>query len=420
MELSAKKSCVWGTLPELRAELGRLQIQGATIPAVTECRYLGAFLGFDRGRHKSRLSQHMQACQRICSRIQMTKLPMQLREILVSCLVTPRALYACCASESSKRMQRTLRATIARTIWGQANTWRASEILFTMLSRGHLVDPPQVEAFQCLTTLKRVLGNMPHLIPTYQRVFALRQTAQDEGRRQAANGPVAVLRRACSTANISVDADNPLVLWMLKEGDRYEVQSVDLLNVEKQKFAHQVRTSMRMEQWDELRYRRPRFSGGEDCGFDAALTTHLYRSNKLTGLDKYRLRCILSGAVPTQERLAKKFPNSESAICKCCALNAVETTEHLFLECPAHEQARTADLVPEYFQNLPSCSKLHGILPANFPVHPDYGTGRDGQLDMVYRIQYTLISVLASRESIVQPNYLPRWRLWNTKRRRAA
>ena len=340
----------------------------------------------------------------------MTKLPMQLREVLVACLVTPRALYACCASEGSKKMQRSLRATIARTIWGQANSWRANEILFTLLARGHLVDPPQIEAFQCLTTLKRVLGNMPSLIPTYRRVFNMRQTAQDEGRRLAANGPVAVLRRACSTANISIDVENPLMLHMLKEGDRLETQEVSLLESEKQKFAHQVRTSMRMEQWDELRYRRPKFSGAEESGYDASLTTHLYRSNKLRGIDKYRLRCILSGAVPTQERLSNKFPNSESPVCKCCNLNVVETTEHLFLECPAHDRARRADLAPECFQGLPPCTKLHGIFPANWPVHEDFGTGKDAQLDMAYRLQYTLMSVVESRESIVSPNYMPRWR----------
>ena len=214
--------------------------------------------------------------------------------------------------------------------------------------------------------------------------------------------------------------ENPLELYMLEEGDRTKTQTVSLINSDKEKFAHQLRTSMRMEQWDELRYRRPRFLGAEECGYDAPLTTHLYRSNKLRGIDKYRLRCILAGAVPTQERLAKKFPNSESPTCRCCNQGAIETLEHLFLTCPAHEQARRADLSPEYFQGLPNCAKLHGIFPANWPVHPDFGSGRDAQLDMAYRLQYTLISILESRENVVPPNYLPRWRLSNTKRRRTA
>ena len=417
MLLSPKKSCIWATLPHLREELWRLQIAGQCIPAVADCRYLGAFLGFDLAKHKSRLSHHLEACKRICSRIQMTKLPMQLRELLVASLATPRALHACCASAGSCKAQRSLRAAIARTIWGQANTWRANEILFTMLSRGHLVDPPQIEAFQCMTTLKRVLTNMPDLVPVYQRVFNMRQAAQDEGRRQSANGPIAVLRRACSTANVSVDVDNPLQLWMLKEGDRLEVQAVSLLESDKQKFAHQVRTSLRMEQWDELRYRGPRFLGGEETGFDANLSTHLYRSNKLRGLDKYRLRCIMSGAVATQERLAKKWPNSETPWCKCCDGRTVETVEHLFLECPAHHRARTADLLPQYFQALPPCAKLHGILPANWPIPHDMGTGRDAQLDLAYRLQYTLIGILESRESIAPSNYIPRWQAQRSHKR---
>ena len=155
---------------------------------------------------------------------------------------------------------------------------------------------------------------------------------------------------------------------------------VNLLDIDKHKFAHKVRTSIRGELWDELRYRRPRFNGAEVVGFDKDLSTHLYRSGKLRGIDKYRLRCILSGAVSTQRRLADKFPGAESPICRCCNLGVEETTEHLFLHCPAHSAPRSADLREEYFQNLPPCAKLQGILPLNWPVPPDLGEGRDSQL----------------------------------------
>ena len=188
-----------------------------------------------------------------------------------------------------------------------------------------------------------------------------------------------------------------------------EVASLKLLEIEKDKFAHIIRTSLRQEQWDNLRYRRPQFLGAELFGIDRDLTMHLYRSNKLTGLDRYRLRCILAGAVATQARLARNHKDAESPICPCCQLGVVETLEHLLLQCPAHSRERERDLRPEYFQALPPCTKLHGIIPLKMQFPDDVGEDRDSRVDLAYRIQYTLLGILQSREKYKPTSMAPRW-----------
>ena len=136
MQICPKKSCCWATTLAFRAQLHELKVGGASLPAVSEARYLGAFLSFDGRRHKTRVEHHIEAASRVCQRISMTRLPLEVRAILASALVIPRALYACCATASPKRTMQKLRAAVGKAVWGQANRWRANEVLFTLICKG--------------------------------------------------------------------------------------------------------------------------------------------------------------------------------------------------------------------------------------------------------------------------------------------
>ena len=57
-----------------------------------------------------------------------------------------------------------------------------------------------------------------------------------------------------------------------------------------------------MEQWSEVAYRREDFRGAES-GVNRKATLELHRV--LSGLDRYRLRTILCGALNTKSRLVR-------------------------------------------------------------------------------------------------------------------
>ena len=59
MQISPGKSLVWATCQNLRVELSNIELQGERIPLVHEARYLGAFLGFDKRRHRTRVARHL-------------------------------------------------------------------------------------------------------------------------------------------------------------------------------------------------------------------------------------------------------------------------------------------------------------------------------------------------------------------------
>ena len=196
-------------------------------------------------------------------------------------------------------------------------------------------------------------------------------------------------------------------LWHLEEKDVGETALLSLLENDRSKFLHIVRSSLRQEQWSEVAYRRPEFYEVRN-GIDRAATVSLY--SKLNGLDRYRLRCIHTGAVQTNSRLARNRKSNIDPTCQCCG-RAPETVKHLFAECPAHAVAREENLKKEYFEALPDCTKLAGIIPQTLAQPEDVSKGAAGRRELAAELQYTLLSILQSRNRILgdQVQVQPRW-----------
>ena len=136
------------------------------------------------------------------------------------------------------------------------------------------------------------------------------------------------------------------------------------------------------------------------------MSGHLFHSDKLSGLSKYSLRVILTGAVATMSRIAREDRDS-SPSCPCCGMEE-ETTEHLFLRCAAHKVQRTSLLTEEFFQALPSCCNLHGLLPLGMDLHSDFDQNREGLKDFAYQLQHTLLAILEHRQKLVPMRMAPR------------
>ena len=137
MQISAGKSSVWGTLPELRAQLQEARVGGVQVPTRSQDRVLGAQLSFDKRRAKSRIFIQLGSCLRMCERIQGLPLSMERRAHLVGTFVIPKALYAVATCKPPKKALSRLSAACNRAIWGQANRHRCREILHTCIVPGH-------------------------------------------------------------------------------------------------------------------------------------------------------------------------------------------------------------------------------------------------------------------------------------------
>ena len=151
------------------------------------------------------------------------------------------------------------------------------------------------------------------------------------------------------------------------------------------KFAHVVRTSLRCEQWATLSHRLDSFSGML-YGVDRAATMALHKM--LGGLERYRLRCVLTGALQTSYMRHLKNPEVDPT-CRCCG-QALETLAHLFDECETLSHIRYREIWPSTWVEFPDCMRLHGIVPAKF------GTASE-RLTFGCAVQHTLLDMWEHR-----------------------
>ena len=354
MRVSAGKSNVWATSADFRAALQGASLSGERLKQVEQDRLLGAHLAFSRRAAPTTLTKRLPECVAICERIEAALLPLEARACLVASAVVSKSTYAAGACTPHKKKLRTLRASCCRAVWGQANRWRAPEIVFTTMTKGHIVDPQQAYAYSSLQTARRVLRRHPECWETFCNVLSMRQ----EGDKRA-QGPVKSVMHAVRVCGgrflnpgllqLPVPAAEPPELWLTeRNGGR---------------FSHHLREALRLEQWRRLARRRSGFEGIQD-GIDRAASQGL--KGRLRGLEGYRLRCLQAGAIPTLQRL-HQMKACDSNLCPHCG--ELETTEHILRVCSAYDEERFREVSPELWAALPDALALRGICPLGFAPH---------------------------------------------------
>ena len=100
-----------------------------------------------------------------------------------------------------------------------------------------------------------------------------------------------------------------------------------------------------------------------------------------------------------------------SSTCQCCAAGPLESTEHVFCECPGHTAERCNDITDEEWQSLPNCLKLQGIMPRSNELLPQRWQTDQGRIDLAVIVQHNLLDMWANRcrhtPNAIQPQ--PRW-----------
>ena len=131
----------------------------------------------------------------------------------------------------------------------------------------------------------------------------------------------------------------------------------------------------------------------------------------LGGLPKYRLRCILSGALATRSRLHR---NDREVLptCQLCGGTEEETTVHLFDSCPALEDPRRVEMSRELWEELPPRVRLHGLAPNDLQLPDSFDAGQMGRKQLACMVQHNLLDMWETRcrldpEGVRLP--VPRW-----------
>ena len=180
---------------------------------------------------------------------------------------------------------------------------------------------------------------------------------------------------------------------------------IQWLDCAKGLFAHVVRESARIEQWSVLAYRRSDFMGAHR-NVDRPATLGFYR--QLSGLNKFKMRTILCGAVNTNVRKRRLDPE-QNPYCQCGRL---ETHHHIFLECPLYENERNNEIGPEEWRQLPNCLALQGVMPRRDDLLPEEYRGEMGRKVLAAIVQQNLLDIWDKRNHVMgatapQPRWLP-------------
>ena len=403
MSVKASKSAAWATTATLRKDISNLTIHGEALPVSGEERRLGAQLSYSRKRSKAVLSRKLGECERICLRVGGLLAPFGLRAALVGALVMTKATYSCAASPPSKRDSQRLRVACSRAIWGQANRWRSNHVLHSLLTAGHKTDPQQACAYNTLVTIRRILRRRPECSLQLQRIMQMRRE------QNASNlpGPGLALHHALRRMGATMEwlHYGPALQFSSPQVARDMNNEINLLTDCKGLLLHTLRDALRSQQWSALHRAREGYDGVQH-GVLRKPTMAL--ECRLSGLAKYRWRCVMAGAVPTGNRLFR-MGWAESAECQLCGTGAKETWRHLVDDCPAVDGVRYRELRPVAWHTLPDCLRLRGIVPESLLPAPDWAN-QGWQEEVAAIVQYTLLGLMEAREAAM-PHLAPqpRW-----------
>ena len=349
-------------------------------------------------------------CSEILTRIEGLHLHLEARSHLVSAMVLPKALYAASVSPPARKEMAQLRAKCTRAVWGQANRWRAAEAVFNLFTKAHVVDPVQKFSHDALVSMRRVLRRRPALIADFERILEFRL----ENPGDSTPDPVAALIQACFHANVEIEPGGKM--YYLHEDNHLLLMETSWLapDNDAQFFLHTIRESLRMEQWSRLGERRTTFVGAEG-GVDRKATLELHK--QLSGLERYKLRTILAGAIRTRSRIARFDELEGGPQCQCCLHQVPETPAHVFDNCPAHIRFRQMEITLEEWQSLPPCLRLQGVMPKSKDALPPRFRSQDGQVELACTVQHNLMDMWQNRCQLCQVEEpRPRW-VRNQRRR---
>ena len=266
------------------------------------------------------------------SRIRSANLPFWARSLVIAGAVVNKISYGSEIGQLDDTQERNLKNAVTGAVWGSPSTKRTLGVLYTVITKGHILDISQSVLTSRWVKICRTLRNNPALGDLLHRNFSLRKN-----HRIQKTGPGEALSQSARRLQLSYETGTSICC----EGTVH-----DLLSCKKSKLGHDIRNLGRMMVWKQVRTdarRVKRALGdplphlhdlGEQNGVHREDTMKLY-SNSNDSTFKGVLRTILCNGVWTASARAKLPKNDGmSPPCQYCNTGQVETLRHIWWSCP--------------------------------------------------------------------------------------
>ena len=321
-EVNASKTKGFG----LKSE-PHLAFRGAPLINTSAVKILGMTWKFTDGHMELRMEDRkVQSLCELAHRIRCSGLTFELRKLLLGSLVMSKFNYAIELIDITAEQERRMRTAIGYAVWKKTDKSRNPGLLFTLVCKGHVIDPGQAPHVRRLNTFHRLLKIDPTLGDTIGELW--NQKAPQ--RRLRRGGFVENLLYTTKRLGIHVDPEERVMT--------IGTTQLNWFTTSKREWSHDARDAARRAVWRQVDKERRR----DDIGLGISNgilrdKTMLYYSNcgyRIQGI----LRKILLGAVWTRSRLAKLRDPPCTENCPCGAPK--ETLEHLWWYCPRWNDCR--------------------------------------------------------------------------------
>lgn len=354
-----------------------VHFNGVPLPKSNAVKILGIKLYFgDGGVSFHYVDKDFDFIDPALARIRASGLLFWARSLVIGGSVLSRILYGSEIRQMSDVEERTIKNATTAAVWGSSSTKRTPGILFTLLTKGHVLDITQASLTSRWLKIVRAVRNDPSLGDLiFRNVNLVRR------KKLKKSGPGEALYQAERRLNIIYETSTSI---------RCDNTVFDLLTCDLGKFAHTLRNLARRMVWrqtrsDAIRVKRevgaplPHLHDvGKEHGVDRDGTMKLYNmihDNPTKGI----LRTIICNGVWTNSARAR-LPRNEglSPLCPYCTLGKTESLIHIWWECQAWQSIRR-DIFP-YMDNpyvdlnmseSPMCTQTCGIRNERSHVTPD-------------------------------------------------
>ena len=285
------------------------------------------------------------------------------------------------------------RATVA-ALW--KTSWcRCAATTLTIVLPGHLICTRQASVYNAFCIARKILNNNQIAKDAFETLWYL---YQDENVSDKHGGPFSILQNGIR--ELGAEWTSPFCL-QFDHGETFH-----LLEGQEETWRHQLRCHLRLLIWKSNKALNTRqdMQGGPVFAYEpSVLLLRKAQSGKhqhysLSFHEITSLRCIVTGAVRTQDRLYKANA-VKSPVCPWCNSGHSETVMHLFWQCERWQHLREQmDLLQQLWEQLPPCFLQCGLLPQSLI---DNGTISKKQAEkLCTSVQKMMISILKCRDSL--------------------
>ena len=217
---------------------------------VSSDRHLGAQLAFSKHcRANKDVEGRLESGEAVFTRISATHLPLQARAHLVGAAVLPKLVYDTSVAPVTKQRLKSWRRKATKCVWGHANPHRCTELVFTLLAKGHLCDPLQAMCYNIVLQNLRMVRKNEGFKERFMAVCELRTQTTNA----PTHGPGARFSWALSQLGWNLGIDGTV---RRPAGAVFNLFTEDFETVK-----HNTREDMRLAQWKIAARRRPDLGG---------------------------------------------------------------------------------------------------------------------------------------------------------------